>query len=82
MANKINVKLILELRNAKISRNTIASTRHMSRNSVSDVFHIADNVGISYQDICTLDEESVYRMFYPEKYATENMYHDPEYESV
>jgi hypothetical protein len=42
MAKKINVKLILELRDAGMSRNGIASTRHMSRHSVSDVFHLAD----------------------------------------
>lgn len=82
MANKINVKLILELRDAKMGRNAIASTRHMSRNSVSDVFHIADKLGISYQDIQSLDEDSVYRMFYPDKHAVENMYQDPEYEAV
>lgn len=44
MAKKINVKLILELRDAKMGRNAIASTRHMSRNSVSDVFHYNDTV--------------------------------------
>ena len=33
MANKINVKLILELRKAGLSRNTIAATRHMSNES-------------------------------------------------
>lgn len=33
MANKIKVKLILELRSAHMSRNLIASTRHMSKNS-------------------------------------------------
>ena len=82
MAKKINVKLILELRDAKISRNVIASTRHMSRTSVSDVFHIADKMGISYQDIRLLDEEAVYRMFYPDKHAVENMYQDPEYEQI
>lgn len=38
MANKINVKLILELLDAGMSRNSIASTRHMSKHSVSDVF--------------------------------------------
>lgn len=42
MANKINVKLILELRAAGLSRNTIATTRHISGHSVSDVIHIAD----------------------------------------
>lgn len=42
MANKIRVKLILELRSTGMSRNLIASTRHISRRSVSDVFHIPD----------------------------------------
>ena len=60
MANKINVKLILELRDAHMSRNGIASTRHMSRHSVSDVFHIADELGITYQAE-TLEPSSVRR---------------------
>ena len=43
MANvKIHVKLILQLRDAGMSRQAIASTRHISRNSVSEVFRIAD----------------------------------------
>ena len=82
MANKINVKLILELRNAGMGRNAIASTRHMSRNSVSDVFHIADARGITYKDIQNLDEQEVYRMFYPSKHAVEDMYRDPDYENI
>ena len=37
MANvKIHVKLILQLRDAGMSRQAIASTRHISRNSVSN----------------------------------------------
>lgn len=82
MANKINVKLILELRDAHMSRNSIASTRHMSRNSVSDVFHIADEQGIKYQDVRFLDENEVYRMFYPDKHAVDDLYKDPNYEYV
>ena len=46
MANvKIHVKLILQLRDAGMSRQEIASTRHISRNSVSEVFRIADEKG-------------------------------------
>ena len=45
MARKINVKLIMELRDAGLSRSTIASTRHISRHSVSEVFNIADEKG-------------------------------------
>ena len=47
MAKKINVKLILELRSAGMGRNAIAASRHISKNSVGDVFHIADRMGIS-----------------------------------
>lgn len=82
MANKINVKLILELRDAEMSRNFIASTRHMSRHSVSDVFHIADEKGIKYADVRNLDENEVYRMFYPDKHATEELFRDPDYDHV
>lgn len=51
MAKKINVKLILELRDSGMSRNAIAATRHMSKNSVGDVIHIAGRMGISYEDV-------------------------------
>ena len=80
--NKINVKLILELRDAGMGRNAIASTRRISRNSVSDVFHIADARGIAYKDIQSLDEREVYRMFYPDKHAVEDMYRNPNYEYI
>ena len=82
MANKIRVKLILELRSAGMSRNVIASTRRFSRNSVSDVFRIADAKGIAYADIKNLSDQEVYRMFYPDKYAVESMYRNPDYEYV
>ena len=82
MAKKINVKLILELRYAHMSRNGIASTRHMSRHSVSDVFHIADEKGITYRDVRFLDENEVYRMFYPDKHAVDDLYKDPDYEYI
>jgi len=80
MAKKIKVKLILELRAAHMSRNQIADTRRMSKNSVSDVFHIADKLGISFRDIRDKDEEDVYRMFYPDKHAAESMYSQPNYD--
>ena len=82
MANKIKVKLILELRMAHMSRNLITSTRHMSKHSVSDVIHIADRLSITFNDVKDKTEEEVYRMFYPDKYAIENLYKDPDYEYV
>ena len=82
MARKINVKLILELREAKLSRNTIADSRHIARNSVSDVFRIAEERGITYRDVRSLSEAEVYSMFYPDRHAVENIYSLPDYEHV
>lgn len=82
MANKINVKLILELHDAGMSRNGIASTRHMSGHSVSDVIHIAKDKGISYKDVQDLEEDEVYRIFYPDKYQVETLYEKPDYDLV
>ena len=82
MARKINVKLIMELRDAGLSRSTIASTRHISRHSVGEVFNIADEKGIRYDDVRSFEESEVYRLFYPEKFANETMYGDPDYEHV
>ncbi len=79
MAKKINVKLIMELRDAGLSRNMIAATRHMSKNSVSDVIHIADQKGITFSDVRVLDEDAVYRMFYPDKFVVETLYSQPDY---
>lgn len=82
MANKINVKLILELRDAHMSQRSIASTRHMSMHSVGDVFHIADEKNITYKDVRDMDENEVYRMFFPDKYTVENLYEEPDYDLV
>lgn len=82
MANKINVKLILELHKAGLSRNMIAATRHMSKNSVGDVIHLSKKLNITYDDVVDFDEEKIYRMFYPDKYATERMYEIPDYDFI
>ena len=51
MANKIKVKLILELRDAHMSQNSIAATRNMSKSSVSEVCKIADDKQIRFADV-------------------------------
>ena len=65
-----------------MSRNEIAATRHISKNSVSEVIHLSDELGITYDDVMDMDADTVYRMFYPDKYATELLYTDPDYEYV
>lgn len=69
MAKKIQVKQILELRAAGLSQNGIAYSRHMSKSSVSDVFRIAQEQGIRYEDVKNKRPEEVYDLFYPDKHV-------------
>lgn len=83
MANKIKVKLILELREAHMSQRSIAATRHMSKSSVSDVFRIANEKSLCYSDVRDMTDDEVYQLFYPAKHTDlGQMYHLPDYNSV
>lgn len=82
MANKIKVKLILELRAAQMSQREICRTRHISQHSVSDVFKIAHEKNILFEDIKNKLEEEVYQMFFPDKFSTENLFKQPNYEKI
>ena len=82
MAYRINVKLIMQLHDAGISRNVIASSRHMSRSSVTEVIHIAEEKGISYEKIRDKPEEEVYHLFFPDKASVEQIYEAPDYDLV
>ena len=82
MARKICVKLILELRESGLYVNQIASSRHISKHSVSDVFRIAKEKDIRFKDIQFLDPDEVYRLIYPDKHVNETMYALPDYESI
>ena len=53
MANKINVKLILELLQTPMSQREIIETRHISSKSITAVCRRAAELGISYADLCT-----------------------------
>ena len=82
MANKINAKLILELKASGLSRNQIAATRHMSKHSVSDVINIAKEKEITFEKVKHLSEEEIYCLIFSDKFAIENLYEQPDYEYV
>ena len=82
MAKKIQVKQILELRAAGLSQNSIAKSRHMSKNSICDVFQIAQEKNISYESVKDIRPDEVYKLFYPDKHAIETLFEDPNYEYV
>ena len=57
MICKVNVKLILELRDKGLSRTEIANSRHISRRLVNEVCRITQDLGISYRDVITKSED-------------------------
>lgn len=82
MANKIQVKLILELRSKNMSRNSIAQIRGMSRNSVSEVIKLAEQLGVTFDQVKEKDPEEVYALFYPERHSVESLFALPDYDHV
>ena len=79
MARKILVKLIMELRAAGMSQTSIAKSRHMSKTSVSEVFGIAQERKISYEDIRDKTPEESYEIFYPDKQDYSHLFTLPDY---
>lgn len=82
MARRIQVKQILELRAAGMSQRQIASSRHMSKTSVGEVFRIAEQRSVSYEDVRDKRPEEVYRLFYPDKCESTSVFAAPDYEYV
>ena len=82
MVSKIKVKLILELRAAQMSQREICRTRHISQHSVIDVFKIANEKALNFEDVRDKSDEEVYQMFFPDKFYVENLFKKPDYLSV
>ena len=74
MADKIDVKLVLELQQANMSQRAIAASRHISTKSVAAVWKRADVLGISYADVADKSDDEVYLLFFPDKFQKETMY--------
>ena len=82
MARKIKAKLIMELREQGQSRRSIAKTRHMSMESVCEVFDIAAERGIAWADVKDAPEDEVYRLFYPDRHVKESVFDEPDWNYV
>ena len=82
MAKKIQVRLIMQLRATGMTQTAIATERHMSKTSVSDVFQIAEERHISYGDVEDMTPDEAYRFFFPDRNIEETVYTVPDYEYV
>ena len=82
MAKRINVRLIMHLHTSGMSQNDIATSRHMSKSSISKVLATAKEKNITYEDIRDRDDSEVYKLFFPDAQLTEDIYELPDYSSV
>ena len=82
MAKRINVRLIMQLHESGMSQNDIATSRHMSKSSISKVLATAKEKNITYEDIRDRDDTEVYKLFFPDAQLTEDIYELPDYSSV
>lgn len=67
MARKIKAKRILQLRDGGLSRTAIARSTGMSKQSVCDVFDVAEEQGIAYDDVRDMPDDEVYRLLFPDR---------------
>lgn len=82
MANKINIKLILELTDKGMSGRAIEAAYHVSHHSITAVLRRAKELGFSYIDSLKYSDTELYRKFFPDKYFSEELYTLPDYEYV
>ncbi|MHC1691645.1 MAG: IS21 family transposase [Sphaerochaetaceae bacterium] len=82
MAKKINVKLILELRNSGLSMNEIALSNHISKHSVCTVCRRAESLGLTRERIVELGEQELYSLFFPDKRTVQQFYTPVDYEMI
>lgn len=82
MARKIDVKLILELRQSGLSMNDIARGNHISKHSVCSVCRTAERLGLTKEEISQSSNETLYKKFFPQKKTSQEFYAPVDYEYV
>ena len=82
MARKIRVREILRLRASGLSGTAIARTQGMSKTSVMDAFHAADDRGVAWEDVEGMSDAEAYALLFPERSHDGPVYPDPDWERV
>ena len=67
MARRIPVRGILRLRASGLSGNAIARTQSVSKTSVMDTFHAADEKGVSWDDVEPMTDADAYALLFPDR---------------
>lgn len=82
MARKIRAREVLRLLESGMSRNAIARTQSVSKTSVVDTFHAADEKVVSWDDVEPMSDAEAYALLFPERVHDGSAYADPDWEHV
>lgn len=67
MARRIPVRELLRLRASGLSATAIARTQPVSKTSVMDAFHAADEKGVAWEDVEGMTDAQAYALLFPER---------------
>ena len=72
----------MELSAGGLTQNEIANSKHFSKTSVNLVLKTTKALGITAADLQEMAAEEAYRLFFPEKLSSDQIYELPDYEYV
>ena len=82
MARRIPVREMLRLRASGLSATAIARTQPVSKTSVVDTFHAADERGVAWEDVEGMTDAEAYALLFPERVHDGPVYADPDWDRV
>ena len=82
MARRIPVREMLRLRASGLSATAIARAQPVSKTSVVDTFHAADEKGVAWEDVEGMSDAEAYALLFPERVHDGPVYADPDWDRV
>ena len=77
MARRIPVREMLRLRASGLSATAIARAQPVSKTSVVDTFHAADEKGVAWEDVEGMSDAEAHALLFPERAHGGPVYADP-----
>ena len=82
MARRIPVREMLRLRASGLSATAIARAQPVSKTSVVDTFHAADEKGVAWEDVEGMSDAEAYALLFPGRAHDGPVYADPDWDRV
>ncbi len=79
MFKKTKVRQILELLHKDLSAREISKTLNVSRNSVAFVKESYDKCDKDWDEICLMNDDEIYQLFYPHTFRPRNRFAPVDY---